>query len=81
MRHLIQVEINKAVQQIFVGMSPRYLVCANFEPGDMRAEVLPEQCARAKQVLKQDPQRIVGCYCKGDSRRVRRDLETRASEK
>lgn len=79
MQRLIGSEIEKAVRNIQIGLSPRYLVCAIFEPGAIRVEVLPERCARAKEVRKFQPHRIVGCYQSGDARRVRRDLKLRAN--
>ena len=78
MKEMVQAEIEKAVRHIWIGLAPHYLVSASFKPGNIRVEVLPEECARARQLLKARPQDIVDRYRKKDVRRVRRDLEARA---
>lgn len=75
MKRMVRAEIEKAVRHIWIGLAPHYLVSASFKPGNIRVEVLPERCARAKEIKKASPHMVVDCYRSGDTKRVRRDLE------
>jgi hypothetical protein len=80
MKRLVEAAIEKAVRQVWIGLSTPYLVCASFEVGNIRIEVLPPKCARAKQVLKTQTHKVLGYYSQADVAELRNDLKVKAKE-
>lgn len=80
MGRLVEAAIDRAVTRVRIGLDPKHLICASFEPGDIRVENLPPQCARAEQAQRDEPYNVLGLYRSGDAERLRRDLEARAKK-